>query len=54
MWSVLYSIGNLLRFFGKSALFVSASFEQLPQLSFWIERGYSVWCKIALEVLLSL
>ncbi|EGR2798374.1 hypothetical protein DU976_21580, partial [Vibrio navarrensis] len=54
LWSFFSSIGNSLRFFGKSALFASASFEQLPQLSFRIARGWPVWCKVALEVLFSL
>ncbi|TNZ67097.1 hypothetical protein CGK42_22650 [Vibrio parahaemolyticus] len=40
-------------FLGKLALFVNASFELLPQLNFGNERGRSVWCKVALEVLLS-
>ncbi|KYN82635.1 hypothetical protein ATY37_20610 [Vibrio cidicii] len=51
---VFSSLGSLFRFFGKSALFANASFEPLPQLSFWIERGEPVWRKVALAVLLSL
>ncbi|KYN84609.1 hypothetical protein ATY37_20280 [Vibrio cidicii] len=54
LWPVFSSLGSSFRFFGKSALFASASFEQLPQLSFGIARGQSVWRKVALEVLLSL
>ncbi|PLR57480.1 hypothetical protein CYU11_11785 [Vibrio parahaemolyticus] len=54
LWSFLSSFGNLFRFFGKSALFVNASFEQLPQLSFGIARGSEIWRKVALEVLRSL
>ncbi|MBH9739340.1 hypothetical protein CJ419_06285 [Vibrio navarrensis] len=34
MLLILSSIGNSLRFFGKSALFINARFELLPQLSF--------------------
>ncbi|EPR4994984.1 hypothetical protein ACU6DI_004077, partial [Vibrio navarrensis] len=54
LWSFLSSFGNSFRFFGKSALFSNASFEQLPQLSFGIARGQQVCPKVALEVLLSL
>ncbi|KYN24507.1 hypothetical protein AUQ44_00825 [Vibrio cidicii] len=54
LWSFLSSFGLSFRFFGKSALFVNVSFELLPQLSFEIARGQSVWRKVALEVLLSL
>ncbi|APF84510.1 hypothetical protein ASZ86_03132 [Vibrio cholerae] len=39
MLLVLSSIGSSFRFFGKSALFANASFEQLPQLSFGIARS---------------
>ncbi|PAS01609.1 hypothetical protein CGT81_03680 [Vibrio cholerae] len=51
---VFSSLGSSFRLFGKSALFVNASFEPLPQLSFGIARGWPVWRKVALEVLLSL
>ncbi|HAS8174098.1 TPA: hypothetical protein I7680_21790 [Vibrio vulnificus] len=51
---VLSSICNSLSFFGKSALFVNTSFEQLPQSNFGLARCLQVWCKVALEVWLSL
>ncbi|EHA1127909.1 hypothetical protein FG475_23275 [Vibrio navarrensis] len=54
MWFFLSSLANLFRFLGKSTLFAKASFEPLPQLIFGIARGWKVWCKVALEVLLSL
>ncbi|EGQ8141897.1 hypothetical protein FYF77_18275 [Vibrio cholerae] len=54
LWPVFSSLGSSFRFFGKSALFANASFEQLPQLSFGVARGEPVWRKVALAVLLSL
>ncbi|EPQ9707020.1 hypothetical protein ACV0LO_003350, partial [Vibrio cholerae] len=54
LWSFLSSLGNSLRFFGKSTLFAHANFEQLPQLSFGTARGWSVCRKVALEVWRSL
>ncbi|EGQ9284103.1 hypothetical protein F7U74_22385, partial [Vibrio vulnificus] len=54
LWLFLSSFSNSFRFFGKSALFMNVSFELLPQLSFEIARGQSVWRKVALEALLSL
>ncbi|EHA1127679.1 hypothetical protein FG475_21870 [Vibrio navarrensis] len=35
MKPVFSSLGSPFQFLGKSALFANASFEPLPQLSFW-------------------
>jgi hypothetical protein len=51
---ILSSVGSSFRFLGKSALFATAIFELLPQVSFGNVRGQQVWCKVALEVSLSL
>jgi hypothetical protein len=46
LWLFLSSFGHSFKFFGKSALFVNSTFEQLPQLSFGIARGQQVCPKV--------